>query len=204
VSQVGYHLTLSNGRGPVDAYMDLDENKAIGWRLWVQNDSPLGIVVLGTSGYRGRYTDRPDHYAGAFSTTFPVGTSYDELSLAFDLKWTWKGLLLQSEAVIHDTHYTDEGRPVSGSRWTPDNREWGTYALAGYRLPWFGIMPFMGFEYNYLGNVGSPKAADVLGGLNIRPIDRLVLKLVALHLWLPDEESRKPETQFMAQCAWSF
>ncbi len=35
--------------------------------------------------------------------------------------------------------------------WAPDNRAWGFYFQTGYRLPWYGIMPWFGLEYDHLG-----------------------------------------------------
>lgn len=209
-TQVGYHLTLSNGRGPVDSYMDLDKNKGVGWRLWLRQDTPYGVIQAGTSGYRGRYTDATQTSGlenGAFVTTWPVTSQYDEVGLAADLKYTWGGFLFQTEYIRRDMRYTDNVRPVSGAgTWTPDNRTWGFYFQTGYRLPWFGIMPFFGYEYDRLGKTGFIyEACDIVGGLNIRPTDRIVLKVVGLHVWMPYLKEKSYDLdQLMAQVAWSF
>lgn len=212
-TQFGYHLTLSNGRGPIDSYEDLDENKAVGWRLWVRNDSPVGTFTFGTSGYRGKYTDTvaesqitPDSY----STTYRPVLAYDELGLALDFKWTWGGYLLQSELILHDVKYDDRARaaapfptPVRG--WAPDERVWGYYAITGYRFPWLGVMPFVGNQYLYAGKGNPFTCWEFNGGLNIRPNEIAVLKLVALWVWRPEPlVFSKAEGQFLAQAAWSF
>ncbi|WP_437327700.1 hypothetical protein [Sorangium sp. So ce381] len=210
-TQVGYHLTVSNGRGPVDSYMDLDKNKAVGWRLWLQQDTPYGTVTVGTSGYKGRYTDAGQVAAledGAYVTKFPVTARYDELGLAADLKYTWGEFLFQSEYIMHDVRYDDDYRPagIIPGTWAPDNRTWGAYFQTGYRLPWYGVMPWFGLEYDRLGK-SSPvyEGAALVGGLNIRPTDNVVLKLVGVHVWMPYLKKQSPDMdQLVAQVAWSF
>jgi hypothetical protein len=94
--------------------------------------------------------------------------------------------------------------------WTPDQRTAGFYALAGYRLPWLGIMPYFGGEYYYLGkNNFFVDAMAFWGGFNIRPTDRVVLKLQATHAimytdWLDNWKKPKPMDLLTAQAAWSF
>ncbi|HEY6880215.1 MAG TPA: hypothetical protein VI299_19460, partial [Polyangiales bacterium] len=50
---LGYHLTLSNGTGPVSEYRDLDKNKAVGGRAYWEHYGRV-YTRLGTSGYYGR------------------------------------------------------------------------------------------------------------------------------------------------------
>ncbi|WP_437280428.1 hypothetical protein WME90_07660 [Sorangium sp. So ce375] len=210
-TQVGYHLTLSNGRGPVDSYMDLDKNKAVGWRLWLQQDTPFGNFAVGTSGYKGRYTDAGQVAAlenGSLVTNFPVTASYDELSLAADLKYTWGEFLFQAEYVMHDVGFDDKYRPAgfTPGTWVPDNRAWGAYFQTGYRLPWYGIMPWFGFEYDRFGKSSFLyEGCDIVGGLNIRPTENVVFKLVGVHVWMPYlKEKSYDMDQFVTQVAWSF
>lgn len=218
-TQVGYHLTLSNGRGPVDSYRDLDKNKAIGWRLWIQQDTDFGTFTLGTSGYKGRYTDRLQTVSFPNMTwtyDYPVQSEYRELALAADLKWTWKGALVQGEAIMRDMAYEGGGRPANvampgaAPSWTPDNRTAGLYALTGYRLPWLGIMPYIGCEYYYQSRITwMPDSTAIWGGLNVRPTDRVVLKLQFTHAWFPTTwldgwKTPTPLNQIIAQAAWSF
>jgi hypothetical protein len=217
-TQVGYHFTVSNGRGPVDTYKDLDKNKAVGWRLWVQQDTDIGTFVLGTSGYKGRYTDRYQTTTFAnssFGFGYPINSEYKELSLAADLKWNWGGAVFQGEAILHDVVYENGTRPTAFAfdggpqGWTADNRQYGVYLIAGYRLPWFGIMPYFGGEYYHLGKSSfNPDAAALWGGFNIRPTDRVVLKLQGVHAYFPTDwigvKTAPSMNQLITQVAWSF
>ena len=210
-TSVGYHLTVSNGRGPTDTFEDLDRNKAVGWRLWVKHDSSVGAFVLGTSGYRGRYTDTAQEFNVAdLEFNYPTVSRYEELGLAADFKWTWGGYLLQGEAIVHDVAYDDRVRPTAftmgtSRSWQPDERAWGYYAITGYRLPWFGVMPFVGNQYLYVGKGNPMTCWELNGGFNVRPTNRIVLKAVDLWVWRPDPAIlSKSEGQFLAQAAWSF
>jgi hypothetical protein len=218
-TQVGYHLTLSNGRGPVDTYRDMDTNKAVGWRLWVQQDTSFGTFALGTSGYKGRYTDR-GQVAVVNGTSliydYPINSEYKELSLALDLKWTWKGALVQSEAIMHDVGYENSTRPSvtatdgGANGWTPDSRAYGFYVIGGYRFPWLGVMPFFGGEYYSQNDANAaPGAAAFWGGINMRPTDRVVLKVQGVHSFYPTGNwvaiaKPKPMSSIITQVAWSF
>jgi hypothetical protein len=214
-SQVGYHLTLSNGRGPIDTYQDLDGNKALGYRLFFKHDGDFGTLTIGTSGYRGRYTDNHPEYsispAGQLVTTTVTTLQYEELSLAADAKWEWGGLLVQSEAIMNDVAYNDPGRPTTFTfppAFTPDYRRYGVYGLAGYRTKWLGIMPFFGGEYYETGNhTYTPPAAAVWGGINSRPTARVVLKAQFTHSWFDGKFPGKNPGHFNGldlQAAWSF
>ena len=217
-SQVGYHLTLSNGRGPIDSYQDLDHNKALGGRLFVKHDDPgWGTLTVGVSGYKGTYTDSHDVYAvtaaGKLNIMHPITAQYKEVSLAADAKWELGGLLVQSEIVMNDVAYTDGQQPavypVAGGApgFAPDHRRLGIYGLAGYRLPFLGIMPFFGAEHYDAGaGSGTPASAGINGGLNVRPTARVVLKAQYTHAWFAKWEG--PDFGYYngldLQAAWSF
>jgi hypothetical protein len=216
--KLGYAVTLSNGRGPLDTYQDLDRNKAIGGRLSARCDSPVGTLALGASGYLGRYTDRGEQSTitpEGFRTERPRTAEYDELSLAADLKWEWEGFLFQSEGILNEVSYEDSLRPAdyafSGGPpgFVPDFRRYGVYGLTGYRFEWIGLMPFAGLEY-YRAAPSSfaPKAAAFWGGLNVRPTPRVVLKAQYTYSWFPDEPPGLPPNSHYnsidCQAAWSF
>lgn len=215
---VGYHLTLSNGRGPIDTYQDLNNNKAIGGRLFARADTSAGAFTLGASGYKGRYTDRTQKWApdatGSFVPSFPVTQDYNELSLAGDLKWELGGAVVQGEVIMNDVVYDEERPtdlfPVPGAPgFVPDHRRVGFYGLGGYRFGFLGTMPFAGAEYYYAGPsaLGS-KSAAFFGGLNVRPTARVVLKAQYTYSWFPDPLAPLPENSHYnsvdLQAAWSF
>ncbi len=216
-SQFGYHLTLSNGRGPIDTYQDLDHNKGVGGRLFFKHDSSYGNFTFGVSGYRGKYTDATQTFV-VDTTTFEAKTvntvtaRYDELSLAADAKWEWGGFLLQGEAITNDVAFPDGHRPAAlpppgaPPGFQTDYRRVGVYGLTGYRFRFMGIMPFFGGEY-YDGGVNAfPIAQAIWGGVNVRPTPRVVLKGQLTHSWFAD--SKGPDlgnfNGLDLQAAWSF
>jgi outer membrane biosynthesis protein TonB len=188
-TELGYHLTLSNGRGPIDAYADLDHNKALGGRLFLSNDSSLGVLTLGVSGFAGKYTDRATQLAtdadGQLILSDPKTVQYDEISLAADLKWEYEGLHFQSEVIVQDVAYSDDARPevpFDASGFAPDYRRWGGYALVGYRTRLLNIMPYVNAEYysSYPGGFFGAIPAFWFG-VNVRPTPSVVLKAQYLH-----------------------
>ena len=216
--QLGYHLTLSNGRGPLDRYQDLNANKAIGGRLFGRLDSSLGTVTLGLSAYRGDYTDRSQAFVvdaeGTFSADFPRTADYDELSYAADLKWEYSGFWLQSEAIVNEVAFEDGYRPQvlfateGPPGYAPDFRRLGVYGLTGYRFDFIGLMPFTGAEYYQVGgDTFIPEAAAFFLGLNARPTARVVLKVQYTYSWNPDAAEDPEDSHYNAidsQVAWSF
>ncbi len=216
--KLGYHLTLSNGRGPVDTYSDMNDNKALGGRLYARADTAAGALQLGFSGYRGQYTDRTQSFTinadGDFATTYPRVSEYMESSLAADFKWEVSGFLLQSEAIMNDIVYDDDVRPTDPfpppgepPGFLPDARRIGVYGLTGYRFDFLGIMPFGGLEYYDNGGTLYAKSAAFWGGLNVRPTPRVVLKAQYTYSWFVAPGEEPDDLHFNSvdlQAAWSF
>lgn len=211
-TQIGYHLTLSNGRGPIDQYMDLDSNKALGGRLYLKNDSLLGTITLGASAYRGEYTDSSSQYgldASGYGTVVEMlKVQYDEFSLAGDVKWEWGGLLAQGELIMNEVAYHNGARPLSffGNSLQADYRQWGAYGLLGYRTPFYQIMPYIAVEHYDMPilPVSSPPSAIWLG-LNVRPTARVVLKAQYSYASVHGDFSKNYAFQIVeTQVAWSF
>jgi hypothetical protein len=215
-TQIGYHLTLSNGRGPIDTYQDLDSNKAVGGRVFAKNDSPFGELSLGGSFYTGRFTDKTGASMfdsnGNLRTVYTTVSQYDELSLAADLKWTLAGLLVQGEIAMNDVAYVSGGRPTylsftgGPAGFVSDYRRWGGYALAGYRLPFAGIMPFVEFDYYKEGpEIPVRSAKDLELGVNVRVTPSVVFKAqyTRAQVYFP-MSSGQLLSMMRLQLSWSF
>jgi hypothetical protein len=214
---VGYNLGLSNGRGPLDAYQDLDHNKAVTARLYLNTELPLGTVSLGGTLYRGRFTDRFSRTTfsatGELDVQYIATARYDELGLSGDLRWVWQDLTLQGELIMRDTAFDDRSRaeafPVAGvpPGFASDFRSVGWYVMAAYRLPWWNVTPFIGGERYEAGQELTQDAAALWGGLNIRPIPRVVLKAQYTQSWFTDDTELVGDDGIQVidlQAAWSF
>ncbi len=221
-NKAGYHLTLSNGRGPMDAFNDLDANKAIGGRLFFQYRGEVTRALLGGSFYTGTITDRnfrADLSGGSVTRTEIDSISQTELSLAADLRLQAGGLEFLSEFVSQQRRYEGGARGVSDfgdGIFLPDVHRWGFYGLTGYRFSWLGLMPYLSGEYFHTGTPGRssrllghlPIISVFYAGLNIRPIPAIVFKIVYGHAFFPsaaaDSWGRAPLRFLQLQAAWAF
>jgi hypothetical protein len=209
---LGYHLTISNGTGPVTEYRDLDENKAVGGRAYWEFRA-LGRLRLGGSAYYGRDTNAriPFMYTatGEARSGEVIVTQSDTLAWAADLTWSLGGLHLQSEWITHQRAYTDRGRTAvaspAGTRVVPrDFFSWGGYALVGYRFRWLGLMPFFMSERVKGELMLLPVTLYTLqGGLNMRPTESLVLKATYEYVRF-SHDAFDPVKTVMTQVAWAF
>lgn len=214
-STVGYHLSLSNGKGPVDEYLDLDDNSALGGRLFWRSTA-LGTFTLGASTFYGKYTDRSKAYApkpGVTPTQLeildPITVQYDELAFGADARWEYDGFLAQAEAIVNQRNYVDPYRRIDGGGVVADELNIGGYALMGYRTRWLGIMPYtMAEYYNFALNTLLPPAVTTTTGLNIQPQPSVVFKLQYQYTQLGDTSRREALRgtlhQLDAQAAWAF
>ena len=215
---VGYHLTLSNGFGPVSEYRDLDDNKAIGARAyWVYEG--LGQLTIGASGFVGTDADAQLTVGldanGKVKYGEKVNMKADVLSLAADFQWSYSGFLIQGEVVSRQLAYKDAGRPVithplSGVRMAlRDTFDFGGYLLTGYRFDWLGVMPYVALHHvNYIEPTihVRPKVYALDIGLNIRPIESVVLKVQYQYAHFAGGfiVSNKPNHIMFFQLAWAF
>jgi len=231
IHRFGYNVGVSNGRGPIDAYYDMDNNKAGTLHLSWQSNSPIGDLTLGASGYVGRYTNsqrkltvKSAKIRGKdtlqLTSEDTIKEQYDEYSLAMDAQWSRGGFQVFSEVAMNVRRYTDAGRPeLQGSflglidptpakRIQPDTRRIGGYLIGGYRFSWLGIMPYAQIEYVYLDTVDLPATAAATLGFNVRPHESVTLKLHYGHAIFPGADQRGPgrdEIRALAsQIAWAF
>lgn len=215
--EIGYHLTLSNGRGPVE-YEDFDDDKAFGGRLYLKTDS-LGSLTFGASFYRGGYYDRSAKYhvekgGTTVDQEYTTISKYQELSLGADLKWEYKSWLVQGEAIMNEANFDENGRPRLTVLKPPqgfqaDYRRWGAYGLVGYRLPFAPLMPYVIVQHAYSPDSPStPPATAYELGVNYRPTAAVVVKLeyTDWHFSAPGSAGfgSYPLRILASQVAWAF
>lgn len=187
-STLGYHLTISNGRGPAEVYRDLDGNKALGARVYLTNYA-LGQLDVGASGYVGTYTDRRrqlDLSTGAPTFERFDFEKYDEVALSGDIKWQFEDFLIQTEISVQDKVWDDAARPGSSAygaiagQTQPDVRRFGVYVFAAYKLPWLNLQPFLQFQHYDTGMIGGLFTArgmdGINAGINVSPVPGVVFK----------------------------
>jgi hypothetical protein len=195
-----YAGTISNGRGPTDTVMDLDENKGLGlrWRLNYEEDELS--ISFGQYGYTGKYTDiTKSLYVGPgsadYSTQITPTNVYTEYDLANDLLVKFHGLRLQSEAMFRRVTYQvppqvspDDfnGSPAQASLYNYANYlARAFYGLLAYELPdtltgtRLRITPFVYYEnFNLNDTINNNAKWQVYSlGINTRPYTNIVLKV---------------------------
>jgi len=214
--EVGYHLTLSNGRGPVE-YENFGDDMAIGGRVYLKSDA-FGSFTVGTSAYRGGYYDRSARWVvqsdGAVDQAYTTQSKFEEFSFGTDLKWQWKQLLVQSEFLMNEVAFEKSGRPLLASAKPPvgfqaDYRRWGGYGLVGYRTHLLQTMPYVIVQYLHATNDPIvPPAYGAQFGLNIRPTPAVVLKVevTLTHFTTPGSIGLglHPLNLIASQVAWAF
>ncbi len=212
--ELSYALGASNGRTDQIAYEDLDDNKAVTARLALTYRG-LGELTLGSTFYTGTTTDntRAIYFEnGSPKSREDVFYQVKERSYAFDVRWIKDDLHFQAEAIVNDRKFTARGRPTLGSGLEPDRRNAGFYALVGYRTPLAGIMPYVKGEYSpdpALQTIGvDQNVALFTGGLNYRPVPRVVFKAEYTHGSFPGHKpgtfGDNPVAGVDLQIAWAF
>ena len=217
-NSIGYHLTLSNGFGPISEIRDLDDNKAVGGRLYWETRA-LGELRIGASAFYGKDTTTRTlqglDASGALSLTESVVAQSKVLSFAGDVQWKYRRLHIQAEGITQQRKWADGGRfgaasPLLGGQtlYPIDYTTWGVYGLIGYRFEWMGVMPyFMPSRYKEVGltNLLQDSLSFAMG-LNIRPIDAVVLKLEYIVSKFPNGFLISDDNIHLiqAQVAWTF
>lgn len=219
-STVGYHATISNGRGTADSHLDFDANKAIGGRLYLRAPA-AGELEVGASWYAGKFTDATETPtvvqtpAGLEYDERVTRRSFDELSYGLDVKWTsggfhWQGEFLVNDVRFEEGHRTPSTQPGAPPGFVADHRRLGAYTLLGYRTELVGLMPYTLLEYyNFGGSGEGPPAYGAAWGVNARPDPGVVLKLQYMTAIFPSAGNdyylvHDPLRLFEAQVAWVF
>jgi hypothetical protein len=168
--EFGYDAYISNGRTATQ--LDFTNNKAFGLRLKAARVAPLPLT-LGTSFYYGQIDDVEKRIVSfaPFRVQRDLVVEGTELGVGLDVSLDIDALRIRSEGILRVTRFTDGKRPAvalgpPGST-KPDNNEYDGYLLAAYRLPFWGLEPFVYGEYNhYVSPYGDEQAVLALG-LNI-------------------------------------
>jgi hypothetical protein len=145
--ELGYHAYVSNGRSA--GLLDFTPRKAFGGRLFVGEPTSETPWRVGVSGYQGELTDMRKEVKSI--TPLIVEREYpiqgQEWSGAFDASLDVGNLRLRGESVVHHVAYDEGHRPDNGGgRYAPDAYSTDAYVLGAYRLPWFGLEPYLWME----------------------------------------------------------
>jgi hypothetical protein len=209
----GYYLGLSNGRGPLDSYRDLDMNKAVTARVELGGSS-FGTWKVGASYYRGSYTDRTVNsidIVNAKTVSTPL-SQYDEQSVGVDASLDVANFVFRGEFVAHERVFTGARPPsVSGIGLQPDDTNWGAYGIFGYELPWFGIMPNVLVQYYHVPvnslYTFTHQLATINSGIRLRPTPVTVFKINWTHAMFPGAQTllkNQVLNAVEAQISWVF
>jgi hypothetical protein len=219
-STLGYHLTLSNGGGPVSEYRDFDKNKALGARLYWEHQA-AGFFRLGASWYYGMDTSATPSVAFD-ATRIDVGSNISNqfyaLSFAADVTYKYRGLHFQAEGVTQQRKYTDAGRVAHTEYFAPvskgfsaDYTAYTGYALLAYSLPWYALTPYAMIQY--VREVLNQNIYDVIlnatifqAGLTVHPTDAVTFKAEYYHTAFHHGGVifRYPFNIVQLQAAWAF
>lgn len=182
-----YQFTLSNGRGPIDAVYDLDENKGLGLRLKLDYAGKHLKLAIGCYGYVGDYTDTAKEVESfdPFYIRSDIVDKHTEKVLSADLKLQFFGVILQMEYIgtLNQYKVRAKRQPQFGPGYWPDHYEMAGYMLLAYELPlerWLKnmrIMPYGAVEFvSYDDTFPKQIGLDYFWGLNFKPTPRVTLK----------------------------
>ncbi|MBX2812757.1 MAG: hypothetical protein KTR25_13150 [Myxococcales bacterium] len=214
--RIGYHAYTSNGRGSVSTALDLDDNLAVGGRLYIDTTA-LGRLRVGGSFYSGTTAEeRVNVVPESLQTGSPELSSYfsirnHELAFGADLVWKIAGFHLQAELLSRQVVYDNDARAPTLGGSTPDYHAWGAYGLLAYELPFWHLRPFFLAEHNDFGRAdfgGLSGMTIFFIGLNIRVLPVVVFKAQYLHVKLSSNTGSSsvtdPQNGFEMQCSWAF
>lgn len=167
--ELGYYLTISNGR-PI-AQVDYTDDKMLGARLFLRRSVPFRLQ-LGASGLHGRFVNQDRVIVSAIPHEIRRVTTveYNETTGGADVSVDYGRLRIRSEFAISRVKFKEGKRSLyygQNGVFTPDYLTWDVYALAAYRLPWWGLEPFVYFEMYRFPSFLSEGIVSPSVGLNI-------------------------------------
>jgi hypothetical protein len=159
---IEYHAYVSNGRTP--GQHDLTDDKMVGGRLAARTSAPFQFTA-GASSFYGRMSDKiliMESYT-PITATRKEFVAMKEWGLAGDISADAGPVRFRSEFVMNERRYDEGKRPITTTgAFAADRRTWSAYGLLAYQLPWFGLEPYLYFEYNRDITLGSeePRTGD--------------------------------------------
>ncbi len=218
-----YAVTLSNNRGSTDSVYDMENNKALGFRLKGTYESTDFTAALGGYLYYGTVRDvikRISSYIPVFRIQIDETEQYTELVGSLDLLLKLYGARLQVEYLQGAIQYSKRPlrvlpvleQPTPLQEYQPDYEEWALYALLGYDFFFdpgtteMVLTPYGAFEYIVTDDTYPDLTEWMLRfGLNFRPSPFVVLKLEATDSVFPDSNLLEHGIwSYSAQMAVSF
>jgi hypothetical protein len=189
-----YHLYVSNGRTMTQ--VDFTNDKAVGGRLVARTSRP-NRMQFGLSGFMGTYQERTKRIDVATAEIFRIEEylAYREQAVAADVSLDFGSLRIRSEAVFRRVLHQD------GQRFDPrlngmasDRTDIGGYALVAYRLPWWGLEPFLFMDFLKWPSGLADAILMPSAGLNVHLNPATVLKFQYTYLTFADFRSYETPT----------
>ena len=168
--ELRWFLYLSNGRTPTQFSLD-DENKMLGGRLELALASPVRLT-LGASGFYGAFSDAVRNVVSYQPYQIVVNDSveFTETGAGGDVSLDVGRLRLRAELAFRQVVYVDDRRPHEVGEvgvFVPSHNEWDGYLLAAYRLPWWGLEPFVYAELFHTPTPYGDGSINLSVGLNV-------------------------------------
>jgi hypothetical protein len=187
-----YAVTLSNGRGPIEQYFDLDENKGVGLRLRLSYQRKRFIIAAGGYGYYGTYTNSKQTMVMEMNADgtlnrdaeYPMSArittidAYKEYIASMDFLLEIYGVKLQAEYIHRYVEYTKPGvrsleemiflGSIFDTVYAANFQGNDVYALLAWELPlseWLGavtLTPYFMYEHGDPRDTEPGAAADFL------------------------------------------
>ena len=174
---LGYHVHLSNGR--TESLLDFTPQKALGGRVFLAAPAAKTPWKVGISGYTGELDDRVKELTSINPLVIRENVTIRgrEHVVGADASLDVGALRLRAEGVFRTMAYEDGHRPHrGGGYYAPDRSAWDAYVLGAYRLPWFGLEPYLWFEAMQEANDFADTVLVPSAGLNVHFTPAVLLK----------------------------
>ncbi|MCU0662328.1 MAG: hypothetical protein MUC50_08385 [Myxococcota bacterium] len=222
---IDYAITAANNRSDVEASLDFNDNKALGLRVQLCNETLKFSLSLGGNGYKGhvdirKKTDQIDLSVPTIRITSSSVDKHTELSGSFDVVLKVFGARLQAEytrsILKYDVHPLRMAPfynvPVTGDGYVPDHTRWAGYVMLAYEIPLKKLLddttltPWAMLERSEFEDSNPDyDANDFRAGLTFKPSSYWVIKVEGATMWAPESKSIKSNIYFAgAQAAVSF